>query len=146
PADGYLYDVERALRLGATVEQVHDASGVDPWFIAAIAELTGLRAQIMDAPVVDEPLLRRAQNAGLSDRQVAALRLELAGEDGVRELRRRLGVHPVYKTVDTSAGEFEAQTAYHYSSYECDPEAETEVVEQRDKPKVLILGSGPNRI
>ncbi len=65
---------------------------------------------------------------------------------GVRALRQRLGIHPVYKTVDTCAAEFEAKTPYHYSSYELDPAAETEVAPQTEKPKVLILGSGPNRI
>ena len=70
-----------------------------------------LRAEIEDAPVLDEPLLRRAKRAGLSDRQLAALRPELAGEDGVRTLRHRLGVRPVYKTVDTCAAEFAAAHA-----------------------------------
>jgi carbamoyl-phosphate synthase large subunit len=96
--------------------------------------------------VLDEGLLRRAKRAGLSDRQVAALRPELAGEDGVRSLRHRLGVRPVFKTVDTCAAEFAARTPYHYSAYESDPDAETEVAPQPDRPKVLILGSGPNRI
>ena len=97
--------------------------------------------EILDAPVLDEALLRRAKRAGLSDRQLAALRPELAGEDGVRTLRHRLGVRPVYKTVDTCAAEFEANTPYHYSTYD----EETEVAPS-DRPKVLILGSGPNRI
>jgi carbamoyl-phosphate synthase large subunit len=91
-------------------------------------------------------MLRTAKRAGLSDRQIAALRPELAGEDGVRTLRHRLGVRPVFKTVDTCAAEFAALTPYHYSAYESDPAAESEVAEQRVRPKVLILGSGPNRI
>ncbi|MEV0679523.1 carbamoyl-phosphate synthase large subunit [Actinosynnema sp. NPDC050436] len=144
--DGRLYTVDRALRLGATVEQVHEASGIDPWFVEQIAWLVELGREIQDAPVLDERLLRKAKRAGLSDRQIAALRAELAGEDGVRALRHRLGVRPVFKTVDTCAAEFAARTPYHYSAYELDPDAETEVTEQRDKPKVLILGSGPNRI
>jgi carbamoyl-phosphate synthase large subunit len=146
PTDGRLYDIELALRLGATVERVAAASGVDPWFVEQIAGLVELRAELIEAPVLDEELLRHAKHNGLSDRQLAALRPELAGEDGVRTLRRRLGVHPVYKTVDTCAAEFEAKTPYHYSSYESDPEAETEVAPQTERPKVLILGSGPNRI
>ncbi|MFC3777667.1 carbamoyl-phosphate synthase large subunit [Mycolicibacterium holsaticum] len=146
PTDGRLYDIEHALRLGATVEQVSEASGVDPWFVEQIAGLVTLRAEIVDAPVLDADLLRRGKYHGLSDRQIAALRPELAGEVGVRSLRERLGIHPVYKTVDTCAAEFEAQTPYHYSSYELDPAAETEVAPQTDRPKVLILGSGPNRI
>ena len=146
PTDGRLYDIELALRLGGTVEQVAEASGVDPWFVDQIAGLVTLRVELNGAPVLDEELLRRAKHSGLSDRQIAALRPELAGEVGVRALRRRLGIHPVYKTVDTCAAEFEARTPYHYSSYELDPAAETEVAPQTERPKVLILGSGPNRI
>jgi carbamoyl-phosphate synthase large subunit len=146
PTDGRLYDIELALRQGASVEQVAEASGVDPWFVEQIACLVVLWVELVDAPVLDEELLRRAKHSGLSDRQIAALRTELAGEDGVRALRQRLGIHPVFKTVDTCAAEFEAKTPYHYSSYELDPAAETEVAPQTEKPKVLILGSGPNRI
>lgn len=146
PTEGRLYDIELALRLGASIEDVAQASGVDPWFVAQIAELGRLRSELIDAPVLDADLLRRAKHSGLSDRQIAALRPELAGENGVRSLRERLGVHPVYKTVDTCAAEFEAKTPYHYSAYELDPAAETEVAPQTERPKVLILGSGPNRI
>ncbi|GLY51731.1 carbamoyl-phosphate synthase large subunit [Lentzea sp. NBRC 102530] len=144
--DGRLYTVERALRLGASIEDVYNASKIDPWFIEQIAWLGTLRTELLEAPVLDEPLLRKAKRAGLSDRQISVLRPELAGEDGVRALRHRLGVRPVYKTVDTCAAEFKSETPYHYSAYELDPAAETEVAEQREKPKVLILGSGPNRI
>ncbi|MEZ0339758.1 carbamoyl-phosphate synthase large subunit [Mycobacterium sp. pV006] len=146
PTDGRLYDIEYALRLGADVERVAEASGVDPWFVEQIAGLVELRAELVDAPVLGAELLRRAKNSGLSDRQIAALRPELAGEVGVRALRQRLGIHPVFKTVDTCAAEFEAKTPYHYSSYELDPAAESEVAPQSERPKVLILGSGPNRI
>ncbi len=146
PTEGRLYDIELALRLGATVERVAEASGVDPWFVEQINGLVALRAEILAAPVLDADLLRRAKHSGLSDRQIASLRPELAGEAGVRALRQRLGIHPVFKTVDTCAAEFEAKTPYHYSSYELDPAAETEVAPQTEKPKVLILGSGPNRI
>jgi len=146
PTEGRLYDIELALRLGADVETVAQASGVDPWFVEQINGLTSLRQRLLDAPVLDSDLLRRAKYSGLSDRQIAALRPELAGETGVRALRQRLGIHPVFKTVDTCAAEFEAKTPYHYSTYELDPAAETEVAPQTEKPKVLILGSGPNRI
>ncbi|MEU4240448.1 carbamoyl-phosphate synthase large subunit [Actinoplanes sp. NPDC026619] len=142
PHDGRLYTVERALRLGASIEQVHEASGgIDPWFLEEIQALVELRSDISDAAVLDEELMRRAKRSGLSDRQLAALRPEFAGEDGVRSLRHRLGIRPVYKTVDTCAAEFEADTPYHYSSYD----EETEVAPS-DRPKVIILGSGPNRI
>ena len=146
PTEGRMYDVELALRLGATVDQVHEASGIDPWFVDEVAALVELRQEIVDAPVVDEALLRRAKHNGLSDAQIAALRPEFAGADGVQRLRHRLGVRPVYKTVDTCAAEFEAKTPYHYSTYELDPAAESEVAPQTERDKVIILGSGPNRI
>ena len=146
PTEGRLYDIELALRLGASVEETAEASGVDPWFVEQIFRLVALRQELIAAPVLDEDLLRRSKHNGLSDRQVASLRAELAGEAGVRALRQRLGIHPVFKTVDTCAAEFEAKTPYHYSSYELDPAAETEVAPQTERPKVLILGSGPNRI
>ncbi len=145
PHDGRLYTAERALRLGATVAQVSEASGIDPWFIDQIAGLVELRAELVAAPALGEPLLCRAKRAGLSDRQLAAVRGDYT-EPEIRALRHRLGVWPVYKTVDTCAAEFAARTPYHYSAYESDPNAETEVTEQRERPKVIILGSGPNRI
>ncbi|WP_069166438.1 carbamoyl-phosphate synthase large subunit [Nocardia altamirensis] len=146
PTEGRIYQVERALRLGGSIEEVALASGIDPWFVAEVAGLVELREEISDAPVLDEQLLRRAKHYGLSDGQIAALRPELAGETGVRALRHRLGVRPVFKTVDTCAAEFEAKTPYHYSAYELDPAAESEVAPQRERDKVIILGSGPNRI
>ncbi|MEX3558362.1 carbamoyl-phosphate synthase large subunit [Corynebacterium sp. 32222D000AT] len=146
PTEGRMYDAELALRLGATVDEVHEASGIDPWFLAELQALVSFRTKLLEAPVLDADLLREAKYLGLSDAQIAALRTEFAGEDGVRSLRWSLGIRPVYKTVDTCAGEFEAQTPYHYSAYELDPDAESEVAEQREREKVIILGSGPNRI
>lgn len=146
PTQGRMYDVELALRLGATVDEVYEASGIDPWFLEELKALVDFRQVLVDAPVLDVELLREAKYMGLSDRQIAALRPELAGEDGVRALRWAQGIRPVFKTMDTCAAEFEAKTPYHYSSYELDPEAESEVAPQKDKKKVLILGSGPNRI
>ncbi len=153
PTDKRLYDVELALRLGASIEQVYEASQIDPWFLAELEALVEFRQELLDAPVLDADLLREAKAYGLSDAQIAALRPELAGEDGVRTLRWSLGVHPVFKTVDTCAGEFEAQTPYLYSAYELDPNAENEVRGGGDgfdgenaREKVIILGSGPNRI
>ncbi|OHO66118.1 carbamoyl-phosphate synthase large subunit [Corynebacterium sp. HMSC036D02] len=148
PTEGRIYDVELALRLGATVEQLYEHSHIDPWFLAELEALVEFREELVSAPVLDAELLRRAKVFGLSDAQIAALRPEFAGEDGVRSLRWSLGIRPVYKTVDTCAGEFEAQTPYHYSAYEMDPNAESEVREssEKTKGKVIILGSGPNRI
>ncbi len=146
PTEGRMYDAELALRLGATVAEVYQASGIDPWFIAELKSLVDFRQELIDAPVLDETLLRRAKFLGLSDRQIAVLRPEFAGEDGVRRLRWSLGIRPVFKTVDTCAAEFEALTPYHYSAYELDPAAESEVRPQTEKDKIIILGSGPNRI
>ncbi len=142
PTDGRLYTIEQAMRAGATVAEVAAASGIDPWFIEQIATAQEVGGDVADAPVLTPELLRRAKRYGLSDRQIAALRPELAGEDGVRTLRLRTGIRPVFKTVDTCAAEFAAATPYHYSTYD----EETEVAPQPERPKVLILGSGPNRI
>lgn len=146
PTAGRMYDAELAIRWGASIDAVHEASEIDPWFLAELAHLVEFGNYLRTAPVLDEQLLRQAKVMGLSDAQIAALRPEFAGEDGVRSLRWSLGIRPVYKTVDTCAGEFEAHTPYHYSAYEYDPNAESEVSEQPDKDKVIILGSGPNRI
>ncbi|WP_312715890.1 carbamoyl-phosphate synthase large subunit [Corynebacterium flavescens] len=146
PTEGRMYDIELAMRLGATVDEIHEASGVDPWFLAELEALVEMRQVLVEAPVLDAALLRQAKVFGLSDGQIAALRPEFAGEEGVRSLRWSLGIRPVYKTVDTCAGEFEAKTPYHYSAYELDPDAESEVAPQHEREKVIILGSGPNRI
>ncbi|WP_072688816.1 carbamoyl-phosphate synthase large subunit [Rhodococcus marinonascens] len=146
PHDGRLYGIEKAMSLGATVEQLFDATGIDPWFLDQMQQIHELGTGLRQASEVTEQVLRRAKHHGLSDRQIAALRPEVGGEDEVRALRQKWNIHPVYKTVDTCAAEFEAKTPYHYSTYELDPEAETEVAPQTERPKVLILGSGPNRI
>jgi carbamoyl-phosphate synthase large subunit len=146
PHDGRLYTVERALREGADPAEVARASGIDTWFVGQIAALVALRAEVKEASTLGPVILRRAKHYGLSDLQIAALRPELPGEDGVRALRHQLGVRPVFKMVDTCAGEFAARTPYYYSAYELDPQACGEVPPQSRRPKVLILGSGPNRI
>ncbi|GED97902.1 carbamoyl-phosphate synthase large subunit [Gordonia crocea] len=151
PKDGRFYDVMLALEAGASIEQLYEATAIDPWFLAEIAWIGEVGAQVRDADAVDEPLLRLAKTTGLSDKQIAALRsaagdAELGSEAAVAALRERLDVHPVYKTVDTCAAEFEARTPYHYSTYELDPAATSEIAPQTERPKVLILGSGPNRI
>ncbi len=142
PTDGRIYRVEQAIRRGMAVDEVAQLSGIDAWFVDQVASLVELRAELVDAPALTPALLRKAKRHGISDRQLAALRPELAGEDGVRLLRLRAGIRPVYKAVDTCAAEFAATTPYHYSSYD----EETEVAPQPHRPKVIILGSGPNRI
>ena len=142
PRDGQFYRVERALAAGVSVADAAEASGIDPWFLDQIELIRGVGRAIADAPSLTPELLRWGKRCGLSDRQIAVLRPELAGEDGVRRLRLRAGIRPVYKAVDTCAAEFAASTPYYYSTYD----EETEVVAQPDRAKVIILGSGPNRI
>src|SRR6478672_830355 len=139
PHDGRLGLVVQALRSGATPEEVHTATKIDPWFIDQLVLIIEVAAEIRDASELTADTLRLAKRHGLSDAQIASLRN--LSEDVVRGVRWALGVRPVYKTVDTCAAEFAAKTPYHYSSYD----DETEVA-ARDKPAVLILGSGPNRI
>jgi carbamoyl-phosphate synthase large subunit len=139
PHDGRLNVVMRALRAGATPEQVHQATKIDPWFIDQLVLLLEIATMIKSAPELNVDLLRTAKRHGFSDAQIAGLRH--LSEDVVRGVRWALGVRPVYKTVDTCAAEFAARTPYHYSCYDM----ETEVA-PRQKPAVLILGSGPNRI
>ena len=139
PHDGRLNVVMQALRGGATPEQVHQATKIDPWFIDQLVLLLEIATMIKSAPELNADVLRTAKRHGFSDAQIAALRH--LSEDVVRGVRWALGVRPVYKTVDTCAAEFAARTPYHYSCYDL----ETEVA-PRQKPAVLILGSGPNRI
>ncbi|MDV7172283.1 carbamoyl-phosphate synthase large subunit [Gordonia amicalis] len=146
PKDGRLYKLMLAFEAGATIEDLHEATAIDPWFLAEIGGIAALGAEIRDADILDEALLREGKSTGFSDRQIAALRSDFEDEAAVRAHRLSLGVRPVYKTVDTCAAEFEAKTPYHYSTYELDPAATSEIAPQPDRPKVLILGSGPNRI
>ena len=146
PTDDRIYGIERALALGAGVEQIFDATAIDPWFLEQIKLITSVGDEVRRAAHLGADLLRTAKRYGLSDAQIAALRPEVGSETEVRELRWALGVRPVFKTVDTCAAEFEAATPYHYSAYETDPAAESEVAVQTEKPKIIILGSGPNRI
>lgn len=139
PTDGRIVTVQQALRAGATVEEVYAATGIDPWFVDQIVLINEVADEIASLRPLDEALFRYAKDHGFSDAQIAQLRG--LSEAEVRNLRWQLGVRPVYKTVDTCAGEFPALTPYHYSSYDL----ETEVAPS-DKRKVVILGSGPNRI
>ncbi|PIE26766.1 MAG: carbamoyl phosphate synthase large subunit [Micrococcales bacterium] len=139
PTDGRIVTVQQALRAGASIEQLHATTGIDPWFLEQLAWIDRLARDIAAAPALTADLLVRAKRHGFSDKQIGQLRS--MQEDVVRGVRHALGVRPVFKTVDTCAAEFEATTPYHYSSYD----EETEVAPS-DRPKVIILGSGPNRI
>ena len=139
PTEHRLVDVQQVLRAGVTVDEVYARTGIDPWFLDQLQLINEVAAETAAAPELTAAVLRRAKRHGLSDVQVASLRG--VSEDVAREVRQALGVRPVYKTVDTCAAEFAARTPYHYSSYD----EETEVA-PRERPAVLILGSGPNRI
>ncbi len=139
PRDGRLREVQLALWAGASIEEVHASTKIDPWFLQQIQLINEQADGIRAAEGLSLELLRRAKRNGFSDAQIAGLRGMSTAE--VRELRTGLGLRPVYKTVDTCAAEFAARTPYHYSSYDL----ETEVA-PRTKPAVIILGSGPNRI
>ena len=141
PTEGRLHLVDRALRAGLTVDQVARASRIDPWFVDQIAEAAeaaeALRGRTL-ATLSTQDLLD-AKRLGLSDARVALL--TGTTEAAVRRHRESLGVVPVFKTVDTCGGEFPATTPYHFSTYE----EETEVT-PASRPRVVILGAGPNRI
>ncbi len=139
PHDGRIGEVMEAIRAGATPEELFESTRIDPWFLDQLFLVQEVAMQVRDAVELTPALLRRAKRHGLSDAQIGELRG--LREDVVRGVRNALGVRPVYKTVDTCAAEFAARTPYHYSSYD----EETEV-QPREKPAVLILGSGPNRI
>jgi carbamoyl-phosphate synthase large subunit len=144
PTDGRIVAVQQALRGGLTVEQVHEATGIDPWFLDQIEVINTIAEQLAAEAAVGQgrlspALLRHAKRHGFSDAQIGAI--TGMREPVVRGVRHALGVRPVYKTVDTCAAEFAARTPYYYSSYD----EETEV-EPRETPAVIILGSGPNRI
>jgi carbamoyl-phosphate synthase large subunit len=139
PTEFRLQQVQRALFLGASEEEVFARTKIDPWFLAQINSLNQIAGQIREAGVLDAELLMLAKTNGFSDTQIAEILGQSALE--ISATRQRLGIRPVYKTVDTCAAEFEAHTPYHYSSYDL----ESEVI-PRTKPAIIILGSGPNRI
>ena len=142
PTDHRLLDVDAALTRGWDVATVAELTGYDPWFVDQLLQIVEVRREVRACETlanVDERLLRRAKRAGLSDAVLA--RVLGTREESVRARRRRLGVLPVFKTVDSCAAEFEAYTPYHYSTYEEESE-----VRLSGKPTVIILGSGPNRI
>jgi len=139
PTEHRLQQIQLALYLNATIEEVYAATKVDTWFLSQIVEINSIAKQISESAELSEELFRLAKTNGFSDAQIADLKGESIAE--VTAARIRVGLRPVYKTVDTCAAEFEAHTPYHYSSYDL----ETEVV-PRSKPAVVILGSGPNRI
>jgi carbamoyl-phosphate synthase large subunit len=134
--------IRYALLAGLGVDQIHALTGIDPWFLANIEELISLEGRLRRFSTADEAgdeLLLEAKQNGYSDKQLATL--WNATETEVRRDCRRRGIRPVFKLVDTCAAEFEAVTPYYYSTYESEDEACT-----GERPRVVILGGGPNRI
>jgi carbamoyl-phosphate synthase large subunit len=134
-----IFELEAALRRGVGVAAIVERTGIDPWFVHQIDRITQERERIAEAPELDAPAFRRAKRLGFSDAQLAYIRHST--EAAVREARLAMGVRATFKTVDTCAAEFEAFTPYHYATYE-----EEDEVRPSDRERVVILGSGPNRI
>jgi carbamoyl-phosphate synthase large subunit len=139
PTEHRLQQIQLALYMGATVDEVHSATKFDPWFLSQIIQINEIAREISTVGNLSDELFRTAKTNGFSDIQIS----ELTGQSlpEVTASRHRIGLRPVFKTVDTCAAEFEAHTPYYYSSYDL----ESEVI-PRTKPAVIILGSGPNRI
>ena len=139
PTEFRLQQVQLAMHLGATVAQVYEITKIDPWFLEQINLINQEAKELINQPELSREVLKSAKQMGFSDSQIALLRN--VTEDQIREERIKLALHPVYKTVDTCAGEFAALTPYYYSSYDEQSEVLT-----RTKVAIIILGSGPNRI
>ena len=143
PTQDRIFYMAEALRRGWTVDAVHEATCIDPWFISRMRDIVvveeNLRGMRLDE--LDADAFRLLKRMGLSDAQIA----HLTGSDEmtVRTCRKLLGVVPAFKTVDTCAAEFPSKTAYHYKTYDAD---ETEAPGARSRKRAMILGAGPNRI
>ncbi len=140
-----LFHIREAFRRGWSIEDVHEYTKIDEWFLRHIHELAAFEDEIASVKTLenlkkDLPLFRQIKEFGYSDRQIA--HLLHSDEIEVYKARKKLGLMPVYSLVDTCAGEFEAYTPYYYSTYgTCD-----EPVRESGKKKIMILGGGPNRI
>ena len=133
------YQLKRAFMAGISVQELHEITGMDPWFLDQLSELYDAEQWFAGLESIDSVSMRRMKRMGFGDRQLA--RIRGMTETQLRDLRHELGVRPTYHMVDTCAGEFPAATPYLYSSYEDETEAPPS-----DRPKIVILGSGPNRI
>jgi len=139
PTPERIFQVKRAFASGVDADEIAERTAIDPWFISQLAELVDAERRYAAATQVDADLLRGMKRLGFSDRQLADLRDE--SEAAARERRWALSIHPIFKMVDTCAGEFPSRTPYLYSSY--DRENESEPFGEQG---IVILGSGPNRI
>jgi carbamoyl-phosphate synthase large subunit len=165
PSQGRLYYIRYAMKMGWTIEQVHELTNIDPWFLGQMKQLVEFETTLSEFAQQMQPEnqfqrevtkhLRQAKSFGYSDVQIAAFCGTTPSR--IEVLRKRYGVTPVYKLVDTCAAEFEAATPYYYSTYEtpyvtigkedAKPRAVVEdEIRLTDKPKIIIIGGGPNRI
>jgi carbamoyl-phosphate synthase large subunit len=136
-----IFHIRRAFDAGWTVDEVAEATGIDPWFLRQVERIAGMEAELPEEGLeaLDREALLRLKQAGFSDIRLGELLG--CGEEDVRARRESLGVRPVFKAVDTCAGEFEAYTPYYYSTY-----GEEDEVRPGSDRRVMILGGGPNRI
>lgn len=136
-----IFALRHAMQLGLSNEEIYELTAIDPWFLDKLHQILETEKFLKRTPLqqLTKVQMYEVKRNGFSDRQIAFC--TKTKEDEVRAYRKQLGVIPVYKTVDTCAAEFEAFTPYYYSTYE----EETEIL-PTDKPKVMILGGGPNRI
>jgi carbamoyl-phosphate synthase large subunit len=141
PNPDRIFSVRHAMLSGITLEEIYELTGIDPWFLDKMQQLLETEKFLKRTPLqqLTKEQMYAVKQDGFSDRQIAFATKK--NEDEVRTYRKQLGVIPVYKTVDTCAAEFEAFTPYHYSTYEDENE-----IMPTTKPKVMILGGGPNRI
>ena len=142
PEEGRLLDVRLAIHAGVTIAEIAFATGIDPWFLAQLAQIVALEKEILETDSLERATsdsIREWKRAGFSDAQLALA--WKTDETSVRARRKALGIIPVYKLVDTCAAEFVAFTPYYYSTYEDEDE-----VKPATRKSVMILGSGPNRI
>ena len=139
PTEFRLQQVQQALHLGASIDEVFQTTKIDPWFLEQINLINLEAQQLKNSGELTKETIRSAKMMGFSDLQIGNLRSST--ESQIKQTRISFNLHPVYKTVDTCAGEFAALTPYYYSAYD----EESEVL-PRTKEAVIILGSGPNRI
>ncbi len=145
PHPDRLFQLRSAMRAGMTVDEIHNITRLDPWFLHQMHQIVHQQDELAQTrtagglDAIDTQYFRQLKRAGLSDRQIAVL--TESNEDVVRKRRKDLGVQPVVKLVDTCAGEFEAYTPYYYLTYEREDEFRAS-----EKPNIIILGGGPNRI
>jgi carbamoyl-phosphate synthase large subunit len=139
PTADRLFHVADAIRAGLRPDELHQLTGIDPWFLEQMVRIVRQELHLRNAPELDRDLVRDSKRLGFSDTQIAALRASTEAEVGAR--RVELGISPVFGRVDTCAAEFPARTPYLYSTYESESEAEPST-----RQKVIILGGGPNRI